>query len=201
QSRFSRSFTPAEATDLIASIAPLQTSMRAARDSAWVYAADEFYLNAGQALPDDASYDDYPQYENGIGLVRSFIDEFAEAADGLTAADHAFVALTGTLFAPVLKCVISDAGLAHIVRVVAVENRLFGGNVSVTGLLGGHDIIEAVRADGGVGIYLLPDVVVNSDGLLLDDVPADELSVRAGADLRVIGSDAASLVAALATAG
>lgn len=201
QSRFSRSFTPAEAADLIASIAPLQTSMRGARDSSWVYAADEFYLNAGEVLPDDASYDDYPQYENGIGLVRSFIDEFAEASDGLAAAEHAFVALTGTLFAPVLQRVISEAGLARIVRVVAVENRLFGGNVSVTGLLGGHDIIEAVRADGGVGIYLLPDVVVNSDGLLLDDVPADELSVRAGADLRVIGSDAASLVAALATAG
>jgi hypothetical protein len=86
------------------------------------------------------------------------------------------------------------------VRVLPVVNRLFGGNVAVTGLLCGADIAEAVADDAHGGTYLVPDVVVNSDGLLLDDVPARELAHRAGADVRVIGSDAASLIDAL-TAG
>lgn len=201
QTWFERSFTLAESAAVIDAIAPLQARMRVSRKSSWVYAADEFYLSAGLELPADAHYDDYPQYENGIGLVRAFLDELGDASEGLASAEERFVAVTGTLFTPVLERALADAALAQVVRVLPVKNGLFGGNVSVTGLLGGHDIIEAVRADGGVGRYLVPDVVVNSDGLLLDDVPADELSARAGADLRVIGSDAASLVAALATAG
>ncbi len=201
QSRFDRSFTSEEAAALINSIAPVQERARTSRESSWVCAADEFYLNAARALPTDEAYDDYPQYENGIGLVRAFIDEFEEASTELDTPARPFVAVTGTLFAPVLAAALAAAGLASSVRVLAVENRLFGGNVSVTGLLGGGDIVDAVAADGTTGTYLVPDVVVNSDGLLLDDVPADELSARAGADLRVIGSDAASLVAALATAG
>lgn len=201
QSRFERSFTPAESATVIDSLAATQTVMRASTGANWVYCADEFYLSAGRELPDDAAYDDYPQYENGIGLVRSFMDDFADATEDLVPPAGAFVAVTGALFAPVLGRIIADAGLEAVVRVLPVTNNLFGGNVSVTGLLGGNDIVEAVRADGCVGIYLLPDVVVNSDGLLLDNVPADELSARAGADLRVIGSDAASLVTALATAG
>ena len=82
-------------------------------------------------------------------------------------------------------------------RVLPVPNVLFGGNVSVTGLLCGRDIASAVAADGAAGTYLVPDVVVNSDGLLLDDMPVGALSGAAGANVRIIGSDAASLTAAL----
>jgi NifB/MoaA-like Fe-S oxidoreductase len=71
----------------------------------------------------------------------------------------------------------------------------------VSGLLGGGDIVAAIEADDARGIYLVPDVVVNSDGLLLDDVPADELSARSRADVRVIASNAASLVDAVRVKG
>ncbi|MEA5075611.1 MAG: DUF512 domain-containing protein, partial [Coriobacteriia bacterium] len=77
--------------------------------------------------------------------------------------------------------------------------RLFGGNVSVAGLLGGEDIVRAVRDDGATGTYLVPDVVVNSDGLLLDDVPAASLPERSGGDIRIVGSDGAALARALIT--
>ncbi|MDP2299082.1 MAG: DUF512 domain-containing protein, partial [Actinomycetota bacterium] len=83
------------------------------------------------------------------------------------------------------------------VGVLGVANDLFGGNVSVTGLLGGGDIAYAIVADGGRGTYLVPDVVVNSDGLLIDDVPAAVLGARADADVRFVGSDATSLAEAL----
>ena len=110
QSRFDRSFTPAESATVIDSIAPLQVTMRASTGANWVYLADEFYLSAGRELPADAEYDDYPQYENGIGLVRSFIDDFADATEDLVPTAGAFVAVTGTLFAPVLGRIIADAG-------------------------------------------------------------------------------------------
>lgn len=217
QRRYERSFLTEESARLIAAVDRWQAARRAVRDSGWAYAADEFYLSAGVELPSSTEYDDYPQYENGIGMVRAFLDEFEESVDMARAggdlepalaratAGEALVpvltAVTGTLFAPVLQGALVSAGLSGRVRVLPVANALFGGNVSVSGLLGGGDIVSAIEADGARGTYLVPDVVVNSDGLLLDDVPADELSARSRADVRVVASNAASLVDAVRVKG
>jgi hypothetical protein len=85
--------------------------------------------------------------------------------------------------------------------VLPVANRLFGGNVSVAGLLSGHDIVAAIRAHGGPEPYLVPDVVVNSDGLLLDDVPATDLARLTGRDVRIVGTEGHKLAAALMETG
>ncbi|PKQ20841.1 MAG: hypothetical protein CVT66_03120 [Actinobacteria bacterium HGW-Actinobacteria-6] len=198
QKRFERSFTAQESRDLVGSLAPWQQRMRAERRVGWVYAADEFYLAAGETIPDAEAYDDFPQYENGIGLVRAFIDEFIAAlsVDPVSLAET--VLITGTLFAPVLIGLLQQARLDEHVRVLAVENRFFDGNVSVTGLLAGGDIVEAVRKDASDARYFVPDIVVNSDGLLLDDVPAGDLAELTGARVQLVGPDAAALTEALA---
>lgn len=196
QTRFSGSFTQGTARAVLAVLAPWQQKMRAIRDVGWVYPADELYLLAGDGLPPAEAYDDFPQFENGIGMASAFIDEFRVPVG---APHRAATVVTGELFAPVLSGVLGDAGWTDV-RVLAVQNRLFGGNVAVTGLLCGADIAEAVALDARAGTYLVPDVVVNSDGLLLDDVAARDLARLAGADIRFIGSDAAGLIDAL-TAG
>lgn len=196
QTRFSGSYTRETASAVLAVVTPWQQRMRVGRDVGWVYPADELYLLADGGLPPTEAYDDFPQFENGIGMASAFIDEFRVAAG---AAHLPATVVTGELFAPVLRVVLAGAGW-NDVRVLAVPNRLFGGNVAVTGLLCGADIAEAVAHDGHEGTYLVPDVVVNSDGLLLDDVPARDLARLAGADIRFIGSDAAGLIESL-TAG
>jgi len=162
----------------------------------WVQLADEFYLNAGYDVPDVASYGDFAHYENGIGMVRTFLDELAGAARGRRAKGH-LVVVSGTLFAPVLQSALTEAGLAENVEVLAVENRLLGGGVNVTGLLDGGAIVHAIRAHDSQGPFLVPDVVVNSDGLLLDDVPVSELGGRSDKFVSVIGSRAGHLVDAV----
>lgn len=193
QRRYDRSFTAEQAAALIETLAPFQERMKALRDVSWVYAADEFYLCSGVEIPPAESYDDFPQYENGIGMVRSFLDDLREAAPTSSAAA---TLVTGTLFAPVLERALAQSGLGTL-RVLPVVNALMGGNVSVAGLLAGDDIVRAIRADGAGGTYLVPDVVVNSDGLLLDDVPAAELSARSGADVIFVGAGASDLAEAV----
>lgn len=193
QRRFDRSFTAGESAALLDLLVPYQARMRAERDLTWVQAADEFYLAAGLPIPPADYYDDYPQFENGIGMVRSFLDELAEA--GPVPSGTATV-VTGTLFAPVLASALEQRGLANL-RVLPVSNTLMGGNVSVAGLLGGEDIVRAIRADGAAGTYLVPDVVVNSDGLLLDDVPAAEIRGRSGAEVIFVGAGALDLAEAV----
>lgn len=195
QHRFARSFEePAAAQAVIARIEAWRA--RHEHPVPWLQLADEFYLNAGRPVPDAVAYGAFAHYENGIGMVRTFLDELAAAAVGCRPRRRA-VAVTGTLFAPILCNALAEVGLAEAVEVLPVANRLLGGGVTVTGLLDGAAIVDAIRAHPSQGPFLVPEVVVNSDGLLLDDTPAVELSGSSGKQTRVIGSRAQHLIDAV----
>ncbi|HET6351193.1 MAG TPA: DUF512 domain-containing protein [Coriobacteriia bacterium] len=170
----------------------------------WVHLADEFYLNARAPMPSAQWYDGFPQYENGIGLVRSFVDEVTaargtlqKAIAALPAEAEAVTIITGIMAATTLAGALQACEAVGRVRLLAVPNRFFGGNVSVTGLLTGSDLSAAIASDGNAGIYLLPDIVLNADGLTLDDMTLDDVRAEAGADIRLVSSDAAGLLAGL----
>jgi putative radical SAM enzyme (TIGR03279 family) len=206
QKRFTVSYDDAaSAARVLEALAPWRARMASERAVRWVHAADELYLAAERPMPSADEYDDFPQYENGIGLVRAFEDEWAAAVGGVTrAGPGAPVLVTGTLFAPVLERLVALAGIEGA-RVLAVTNRSFGGNVSVAGLLCASDLASAIRDDVGSvaahgltpGPYLVPDVVLNTDGVTLDDVAEADLAATCGADVRVVSSDAAGLLAGI----
>ncbi|MFA5802855.1 MAG: DUF512 domain-containing protein, partial [Thermoleophilia bacterium] len=130
-----------------------QEEYRARRGDGFVYAADEFYFRAGQPLPPVADYDDFPQYENGIGIAAAFREDAQELIAhqaGETASDARIFLLSGNLAAGMMKEVCSDLSrlMDRKVEPLACENRLFGPHVTVTGLLGGNDVIVAARAAG-----------------------------------------------------
>jgi putative radical SAM enzyme (TIGR03279 family) len=102
--------------------------------------------------------------------------------------------LTGTygeaVLTPLLPALTEKAGTR--VRLLAVENRFFGGNIGVTGLLTGADISRALTdVDAGDRI-LLPDVTLSNDRFLDGASVADLPRV-----VEVIATDGASLVEAL----
>ncbi len=165
-------------------------------------------------VPWSGSYDGFPQYENGIGLVRCFTDELRSSAKDLAAAvkdwrresaarrpeERRLTLVTGTLFAPALESLIASLEDGDVFRVLAVPNHFFGGNVSVAGLLTDADLSAAIRADDAPGVYLVPDVVGNPEGLTLDDVPVSDLGPLTGHDVRLVSSDAAGLLAGVRSA-
>ena len=204
QSRIARSFGEAvDAAAVLDMLEPWRVRMVEARGERWVHAADEFYLAAGRDLPAWDDYDDFPQYENGIGLTRAFIDELAEAVGqanprGAGEPDVTCTLVTGELFAPVLRAAAASlATLGVKAGVLTVQNALFGGNVSVAGLLAGRDIVSAVRHSSLAEPFLVPEIVLNADGLMLDDVAGADLSSLSGKDVRVVPCDAVGLVDAL----
>jgi hypothetical protein len=101
------------------------------------------------------------------------------------------------LFAPTLERLVAGVDPRASVRVLAVRNHFFGGNVSVAGLLTGADIAAALGAEEDQAVYLLPAAIANRDGLLLDDVPCAELGIRSGREVRLISCDARGLLDAL----
>jgi NifB/MoaA-like Fe-S oxidoreductase len=178
-----------ECRQVVEDVARWQERFRHLRGYGFVYAADEFYLRGNMPLPDVDDYDDAPQYENGIGIVATFQEEAGEMLRRqlleVPTGARVFL-LTGTLaeepVAAVLKSLEqSTAGsLAdHEFRVLAAENRLFGPHVTVTGLLGGEDVIAAAGSAGAgrSDILLMPAAVMDSAGeRFLDGLTFAELS-------------------------
>jgi NifB/MoaA-like Fe-S oxidoreductase len=75
------------------------------------------------------------------------------------------------------------------VRVLAVANEFFGGNIAVAGLITGADLSRALAEEPQAGRYLLPDVCLSKgrfiDGSSLGDLPRPvEVVATDGASLR-----------------
>lgn len=211
QECFSASYgEPEAARAVIEQVRPWQFAMRERDGVTWVHMADEFYLNARERFPTAEHYDGFAQYENGIGIVRTFVDEVTEMREEFVAAvsalpeeAEAVTVVTGMMAATTLAGALGACSAAGRMRLLAVPNRFFGGNVSVTGLLTGDDIARAIAADlerprptgaDKGNIYLVPDIVMNADGLMLDDLTFTEMCERSGADVRLVSSDAAGLL-------
>ena len=198
-----RRVTPEDARSVIASVEGWQREFLRRRGTAFVHAADEFYLLVGAEPP---AGDALEQYENGVGIAAASITEAEMVAAAWTGAGSSSDAparprsgvtgarlLSGTLARPVVERVAAilapSAGFA--VRPLAVENAVFGPHVTVTGLLGGAEVLDALRhAPLAEGEWLLaPRVWLPADlGRTLDDVTEEELAAACGGRFVVAGS-------------
>lgn len=170
-----RAFTKEEAIKIVDQVTAWQKRCRQEVGKSFIYLGDEFYLLADKELPPGEWYDGFPQLENGIGLTRSFLDEWAEVTSKLHnpkgAADAVIPIGEGAY--KVLKPLMDEfnraLGTQH--EFLPVPNLFFGGKVNVTGLLTGGDILKA--AVNGKRV-ILPAVVLNKDQLFLDDMSFEE---------------------------
>src|SRR5690242_15820639 len=136
-----RTLTPDEARALVATIDGWQAEFRHALGSRFVFLGDEVYLQAGAPLPAAGAYEGFTIAEDGIGLVRRFEDGVARTLRrrrGARAGNDVTL-VTGTLYGPRLARLVAAIPGA-VARVAAVPNHVFGGTVSVAGLLTGEDI-------------------------------------------------------------
>ena len=176
-----RLFTPEEAREIVTTVTEWQQECRQSLGKSFVYLGDEFYILAGMPLPQADWYDGFPQLENGIGLSRNFLEEWQEANKiAPVKGEVNSVIPVGTSAYKVLQPLIEDfnakTGMQH--KLIGVENEFFGNTVNVTGLLCGNDILNAVK---GAQSIILPEVVLNSDDLFLDDMSYAEFCKAAGA--------------------
>jgi putative radical SAM enzyme (TIGR03279 family) len=148
---------------------------------AWL--ADEWFLIAGEELPSEAEYEEYPQIDNGVGSIRLFIKQFTHAAEELLPAkvtpQRKLTWVVGnaveTAFQPLVQQLNTVEGLEVNMR--ALCSDYWGQNISVTGLLTGHDLLFHLKGqDLGDGI-LLPSVMLkHGEMVFLDDITVQEIS-------------------------
>lgn len=199
-----RIYTKPEAEEIIALTETYQKQFIKEKDTRFLFAADEFYLLAETPVPAEETYEDYPQIENGVGLIRQFQEDYFLVSDDITdfPKETDIFLITGFHGARALGPVIDDLNKRKSLRVatVVVENHFFGSSVTVTGLLTGHDIIAALAQNTKEGaVYLLPDVLLkHHTDLLLDGVSVAEIAAASGCDVRVTETNGMALVDAIA---
>jgi|ERR1051326_7934780 putative radical SAM enzyme (TIGR03279 family) len=175
--------TPEFCRRTIKEVGLIQKDLRQRLGTAFAFLGDEIYLRAGRDIPSRKHYEDYPQIEDGIGMVRTFANQFQTLGRRLerktvpTPEKLNGTILTGTLFAPRLRAMIDrlNARTGTRLQVVAVQNNYFGGDVSVAGLLTGGDFAATVDQVQG-DFAIIPRVVLKSDEpIMLDGMTLGQL--------------------------
>ena len=152
----------------------------------FVHASDEWYVLAGEPLPEAERYDGYLQLENGVGMLRLLIDEFDEAMEQLEAESAQYEersgemsVVTGWMAYPYLFDMANrmmEKFPRLNIHVYAVTNVFFGEQITVSGLLTGQDIIGQLQGKRLGDRILLPRNVLRSgEDYFLDDVTLEEM--------------------------
>ena len=199
--------TPEFCRQTIGEVSSVQHELHARLGTTFAFLGDEIYLRAGVRVPSRKHYGSYPQIEDGVGMVRSFANDFESLMRRLERRRGAVARpsgralfgtiLTGTLFAPALAKMIDrlNARFGTRLYVLPVENDYFGGDVSVAGLLSGGDFLKArdqLRGEFAV----IPRICLKSDEpILLDGAHFTELQRQF--DVPLYALDFASFAAAI----
>lgn len=220
--------TPEFCLRTIREVEKLQREFRRTLGTTFAFLGDEIYLKAGVDIPSRRHYGNYPQIEDGVGMVRSFVNAFekvraARPAAGdlrpstnarlhaaaivprargpeptLAAAGHNGTILTGEMFAPILKDQVTryNSSTGSRLRVLAVPNSYFGGDVSVAGLLTGRDLVAVKDRIAGDFVIIPKSTIKSDEPVFLDGMTYDELKNQF--DVPVYDLDTNGLMAFLA---
>jgi len=187
-----RTPTVEEAKVFLEVMAQKQQSFLAASGSRFLFAADEWYLKAQEPFPPLEEYEALEQLENGVGMIPLFRAETTQALPMFPTLEKGLElsTFTGRSAQQEIEALARElkerCGIT--LRVYPVDNHFFGGEVTVTGLLTGADVVAQLR-DRPLGeVLLVPEVVLREgEAVFLDDFPLQRLSETLGVKVKVVG--------------
>ena len=172
-------FNKEDAIKVLDTVHNWQDKLYAEYNLHFIHASDEFYLLAGYDLPSEETYDGYLQIENGVGMLRSFTEEFNDAISSmklkrLFVKNHTVSLVTGLLAYDTIKA--SADKLMELIpkltiNVYPIVNHFFGEKITVSGLLTGTDIIDQLQGkELGEKLFLPENLLRAGEDVMLDDV-------------------------------
>jgi putative radical SAM enzyme (TIGR03279 family) len=188
------SVTPEFCRNVIDQLKPVQEKLKARLGTNFALLGDEIYLKAGRSIPSRSHYGDYPQIEDGIGMVRAFNEEFAKLEKRLARKQLRQVnsrrgtMFTGTLFAPVLTKAVEklNSQFGTTLHVVGVPNNYFGGDVSVAGLVTGGDLIASRDQVKGEFVLIPRQMLKSDEAIMLDGKTQQQVESALGVPLHAV---------------
>lgn len=201
-----RGFTAEESAEVVRVMTEMGDHMLDAHGSRIFYPSDEWYIKAGLPIPADEFYEDYPQLENGVGMLTLLKEQFVEAVDTCDTQEvccKRAVIATGVDAAPYLKALVALAKRKWPdlqVRVMPIRNDFFGETITVSGLVTGGDLIKQL-AGMPMERLILPLNMLRQEGdLFLDDVSVEDVEKALNVTVTCVQeTDAYALLSALIT--
>lgn len=191
-------FDKASSAEVVRQVEKWQKKFLNEKDSRIVYIADEFYIMSEIDLPEYSDYEDFPQLENGVGLVALLKNEFDEYLGALKQSEsdvgygserHISIA-TGVSVYNFIKEMADTLEKRYNnlkVTVYPIKNSFFGENVTVTGLLTGTDIAEQLKeASIGQELLISRSTLKAGEDIFLDDFTLAKLSESLGVKVTVV---------------
>lgn len=177
-----------------------------------VYLADEFYLMAKIEIPSYEDYEDFPQIENGVGLLASLEYEF-DAAVGTfqqkneiipKCSKQKFSIATGVSAYPTIKSLMTRIydKFGVNVEVYAILNKFFGEKVTVTGLITGQDIVNQLKGKELGERLILCSVMFKADEqIFLDDYTLKQVSEELHVSIDIVKNSGYDLLEKILSRG
>lgn len=204
-------FDPESVGSLITRVEDWQSHFMGTMGSRLVYLADEFYILAGADLPGYEEYEDFPQIENGVGMLSMMEKEFQEALEALDVevlhmeGERAVSIATGVAAFPFVKGLVERlearlqaGGIRVKIDVYEIRNTFFGEHVTVAGLLTGGDIHAQLEGKTlGDSLFITKSMLKADEEIFLDDVTLSDLGRRLGVEIIPVENDGAAFVEAL----
>lgn len=177
-------FDKESASKVIDEVEPCAKYFFSKHGEPFVYLSDEFYCLAGREVPTADFYGAYDQIENGVGLVRKFIEEFNEEITPNKAfSNKKTLLVTGVSFYPTLKKLIESVNCPH--EILCVKNDFFGRSVTVAGLLTPTDIIAQMDDKKYERIILPSNILKEFGDVFLDGTTLSEFAEKVGCEVVV----------------
>lgn len=203
-------FTREDAREVLSTIHHYQNESYQKYGNHFIHASDEWYILAGEELPQEENYDGYLQLENGVGMMRLLLNEFEEAMKELQEKIS-----VGTLDFSSREISMATARLAYpfirdmaarmmemvpglMIHVYEIRNDFFGEMITVSGLLTGQDLIAQLTGkELGEALYLPQNVLRSGEEVFLDDVTVTEMEKALQVKVDIIKSSGRDFVNAV----
>jgi putative radical SAM enzyme (TIGR03279 family) len=191
-----------KANEVIDRVQTLQKKFQKKFGSTFAWLADEWFLIARRELPPAKHYESYPQIDNGVGSIRLFLTQFAEAARSLPAKItpplHWVWVVGNTVekaFQPIVEKLNQVEGLK--VEMASLHSEYWGQSMTVTGLLTGYDLIHSLQ-DKKLGDGLLvPKLMLKHDSTqFLDDMTLEQVAETLHCSVYPVGGGPKDLIQA-----
>ena len=168
----------------------------------FVYASDEFYVNGGMEIPTEDEYEDFPQIENGVGMMAAMEAELLRALDeGLKPQNlEKTIIATGEISYEFIKKLVNIVKVRYNINdieVVQVKNELFGGRVTVSGLLGGSDLIRALKDKTADRVLITQSMLKADEDIFLDDLTLSETEKKLNMKIVPVKNDGSAFLKAV----
>ena len=211
-------FTKEDAIQVIDTIEKWQKKCLEEHDLHFIHASDEWYMLAERPLPEEDSYDGYLQLENGVGMMRLLINEFAEAMEDALAepgykeevmqvlkdefdGHHKISLITGRLAAPFLRQMAEEFMAefpGYEVEVVDIRNDFFGERITVSGLITAQDLVaQAKERDLGNSIAIPCNMLRSGERVFLDDQTVEDVESALQVPVIIVKSSGLALFEAM----